>query len=297
MKNKIMLYYEFDEIELSIIDGGYYFRYNQHLYSFEKIYYVNNLKLILNILDRIGYRKSFKLMANIYNEYFTNIDGFWYGLFLHDINTSSILQEILNLPLLPLNIVSKVSLVSWDSLWISKIDYYEYQKRHILNVYPLIEESFNYYIGLAENAIAYVKYNAVFQNNGYQKLYLCHKRISHTNFFHPLNMTIDYYSRDVAEYIKFLFFSNKYQDFSFCTFFRSLNFSYNDFILFYARLLFPSYYFDVYDNIINKTSDEDKLRPILRRIDEYNEFLCYIYDQICLIVKIPSVLWLKKEML
>lgn len=297
MKNKIMLYYEFDEIELSIIDGGYYFRYNQHLYSFEKIYDVNNLKLILNILDKIGYRKSFKLIANIYNEYFTNIDGFWYGLFLHDINTPSILQEILNLPLLSLNIVSKVSLVSWDSLWISKIDYYEYQKRHILNVYPLIEESFNYYIGLAENAISYVKYNTVLQNNGYQKLYLCHKRISHTNFFHPLNMTVDYYSRDVAEYIKFLFFSDKYQDFSFCTFFRSLNFSYNDFILFYARLLFPSYYFDVYDKIINKTCDEDKLRPILRRIDEYNEFLCYIYDQICLIVKIPGVLWLKKEML
>ena len=39
-------------------------------------------------------------------------------------------------------------------MWIRKIDYFEYQISQFGKKYPIIRESFNYYVGLAENGIS-----------------------------------------------------------------------------------------------------------------------------------------------
>ena len=127
--------------------------------------------------------------------------------------------------------------------------------------------------------------------------YLCHKRLNVDDYFHPKNLVIDYYPRDVAEYFKYLFFSNNYHNFPFLTFLRQLHFSYDDFILLFARLIYPSYYFDCYDEIINNQAREEQLKPILLRTKEYIIFLANIYNIICQITLIPSVWWIKKETL
>ena len=295
MKNQILFYYHIDNIELSKVKGIYYFRYCKQLYSFEKIQNVDFFVKIIQILNEVGSSKYFPVIPNIYNEFLCNIDDQWYALFLHTVVDFSLLEEILRLPIIPSEYYSNYKFISWDILWRAKVDYYEYQLQHIFNIYPVIDESFFYYIGMAENAISYIKYNLIFSSRR-QNLYLCHKRIDSSIFFHPKNVIIDYRARDVAEYIKYLFFSNSYHNFSFFSLFKFLNFSYDDFVLLYSRLLFPSYFFDIYDNIVAHRGQEEELKTILMRVNEYNSFLVYIHETICRIVVIPSVSWIKKEM-
>lgn len=295
MKSKIMFYYNLGEIELTKQDDMYFFRYQGDCYSFEKIKNLMYIKFLLKILNNIQYIKAYKLVLNIYQDEFTNIDGTWYALFLRNYTQTDLFHEILQPILIPNNISSKIDVELWGFLWERKIDYYEYQISHLTNIYPLIEESFYYYIGMAENAVSYLKYN--FSPSISLPLYLCHHRIVPDEYFHPLNMVVDYYARDVAEYIKYLFFSNNYYNFPFFSFFQTLHFSYNDFVLLYARLLFPTFYFDVYDDIINNKLRETNIRNIIMRVDEYNDFLQYLFQLIEKIAKIPEILWLKKEML
>ncbi len=293
MKNKIRYYYNFNDFTLVMINKDiYYFKYQGFFYSFERIDNINYFRTILSILRLLPNSHYFRIVSNIYNDEFCMIDNQFYALFMREIISFSLFDEIINLPILPYNI-SNVEVFPWDYLWIKKINYYEYQIQQIFNAdtSSIINDCVYYYIGMAENAISYLKYNSA---NFSSKLYLCHRRISMKDFFHPQNVVIDCYPRDVSEYIKYLFFSNTYRNFDFFSFFSMLHFTFNDFILLYSRLLFPSYFFDVYDNIINHRSDDLKLKSILLRVDEYNDYLVYVHTIICQFIVIPDVSWLKK---
>ena len=293
-----MFYYHFDDIELSKQKDIYYFRYKKDLYSFEKIVDTFQFDEVLNVLKRLNYRKYFPVIPNIYYQFLTNIDGEYYALFMHNKNPVSVLEEVIHIPQVSLDNINYLKKSSWDVLWSRKIDFYEYQVQYIANLYPIINESFYYFIGVAENAISYVKYNLKRNSSSqYLMFYLCHKRVEVDNLFHPKNFVIDYYAREIAEYIKYLFFSNKYKEINFANFFKGFTFSYNDYILLYSRLIFPSYYFDVYDNIVNNKLQENELKPIILRVNEYNVFLDYIHKIICQFVEIPSITWIKKEVL
>ena len=291
MKNKIRYYYNFNDFSLTRIKDCYYFRYQNILYSFERIENIEYFQVILSILKSIPSSRFFKVVPNIYNDDFCTINNQVYALFMHRSSDFSLYKEIINLPMFNYHIPN-IKIFPWDFLWIKKINYYEYQIKHIFNVDTslIINDFFYYYVGMAENAISYLKYNSAFFSSN---LCLCHKRISIKDFFHPQNIIVDCYPRDVSEYIKYLFFSNTYQGFCFSSFFELLHFSYNDFVLLYARLLFPSYFFDIYDNIVNTHSDYSALKSILLRVDEYNNFLHYIYTIICKFIEIPEVLWIK----
>ena len=291
MKNKIGYYYNFNDFSLTRIKDCYYFRYQNILYSFERIENIEYFQVILSILKSIPSSRFFKVVPNIYNDDFCTINNQVYALFMHRSSDFSLYKEIINLPMFNYHIPN-IKIFPWDFLWIKKINYYEYQIKHIFNVDTslIINDCFYYYVGMAENAISYLKYNSAFFSSN---LCLCHKRISIKDFFHPQNIIVDCYPRDVSEYIKYLFFSNAYQGFCFSSFFELLHFSYNDFVLLYARLLFPSYFFDIYDNIVNTHSDYSALKSILLRVDEYNNFLHYIYTIICKFIEIPEVLWIK----
>lgn len=296
MKNRIRFYYNLNDFSLTMINKDiYYFKYQDIFYSFEKIENVDYLRSVLSILRSIPNSHYFRLVPNIYNDDFCIIDNQKYGLFMHNAFSFSLFNEIINLPALSYN-MSNIRVYPWDFLWIKKINYYEYQVKHIFTVdtSSIINDCIYYYIGMAENAISYLKYNSAHFSS---KLYLCHKRISMKDFFHPQNIIIDCYPRDVSEYIKYLFFSNTYQNFSYISFFRVLQFSFNDYILLYSRLLFPSYFFDVYDDIVNNHSDDVKLKSILLRVNEYNDYLVYIHSIICQFIEIPEVLWLKRKYL
>lgn len=177
---------------------------------------------------------------------------------------------------------------NWISLWSNKLDYYEYQQLHIKN-YNYILESFNYYLGLAENAISYIRYNFY---DSYMPLVISHKRIKEKNYYNPTNLILDYRARDISQYLKYIFFNNKYLDFNFNKFFKELNLSRNDYILIYGRLLFPCFYFDLYDEIIINKLDQKKIVSIVNRTIEYENYLNLIHSEISKFVEIPKIDWL-----
>ena len=45
-----------------------------------------------------------------------------------------------------------------------------------------------------------------------------------------------------------------------------------------ARVLFPSSYFDCYEDIINGITGEEEIISILNKIKDYEDFLVYLYN-------------------
>ena len=62
----------------------------------------------------------------------------------------------------------------------------------------------------------------------------------------------------------------------------------------YARLLYPSYYFDIYEDIMNNNGDEERLLPIIKKVNEYEDFLKKAYTEISKYTNLEKVDWLLK---
>ena len=184
----------------------------------------------------------------------------------------------------------------WVNLWCEKIDYYEYQINQLGKEYPILCDSLSYFIGLGENAISYLV-NNIKENK--KTLTVSHKRINDNSFdfYNPLNFIIDDRVRDVSEYIKKSFFNNTFNINELKSYLNYNNFNNEEYICFFSRLLFPTYYFDIYDEIINTKSDENKIIPILEKTTQYEEFLVYIYKYIIYEkkVQIEPIEWLLKS--
>ncbi len=204
----------------------------------------------------------------------------------------------------PQNQLKSIQRNNWAALWESKIDYFEYQREHIYQKFPILTSGLDYFIGLAENAIAYVK--TVEKNvlkTGNDTLTFARRRV-HVNdtlsdFYDPLNLVIDYKVRDIAEYIKSCFFDSDITGEVLENWLLQLQLSPYSWGLLMGRLLFPSYYFDLYEQIVNGKENEERILNVLEKIDEFREFLGNLQEKIRKDIKIPMVEWLqtKKEML
>ena len=144
---------------------------------------------------------------------------------------------------------------------------------------------------MTETAISYINYNQ--QNNNNEEYYLSHKRINENDFSNPLNVILDYKERDYAEYLKYLFFSNEYKKVNIEEIIKKYKLTYSGAIKLYSRLLYPEYYYDLYEKIIRKEIKEIELKKILIRIDEYELYLKKIYDILeNNNIVIPQIEWL-----
>lgn len=180
--------------------------------------------------------------------------------------------------------------LNWGELWSRKIDNIEYQLHHIENKYPIIEKSIGYYIGMTESAISYIN-GMDFSNSSLEVKVITHSRIYEDNINDPQNIVIDYRSRDVSEYLKYIFINDTYDYSKIRKALNSLDFSEFLWQLVYARMFFPNFYFDKYDNIIINETREDSLVTIINKIEEYEVYLDNIYDIICEQKKIPKIIW------
>ena len=189
----------------------------------------------------------------------------------------------------------------WTTLWMQKIDYIEYQIAHLENEYPILAESLWYFIGLGENAISYVvnTENEV-RREAVDHLVVAHRRLKSTDmladYYNPLTLIIDHPTRDIAEYLKSSFLEGKYDLNEIEAFLNGVALSPYGYRLLFGRLLFPSFYFDCYQRIVEKEIKEEKIYTILNRILEYEVFLGEIYQIIKTYSDIPPVDWITKKM-
>ena len=75
------------------------------------------------------------------------------------------------------------------------------------------------------------------------------------------------------------------------------NLNKNEYILLLEKILFPTYYIDIYDDIINNGKSEELVINIIDRTDEYESFLNTIYKFILYEkkVRLDPIEWLQDK--
>lgn len=189
----------------------------------------------------------------------------------------------------------------WAELWSKKIDYFEYQVRELGRDKPIILNSFSYYSGLAEIAISYI--NSTIKKHQptiSEKITLQRKRINFPNlscdYFNPLNYIIDLEVRDIASYFKSLFFESKENlKIEINAYFKNKKLSLYGYQLLYARLIYPSFYFDIYESVMEGKKEEKELLNIINQVDDYEIFLKEMFYLLRNFAPIDPIEWLIKE--
>ena len=278
MKNTINYYYNLNINTIHQKEKNYYFKADNKNYLLLKCTNIEEPDDIyrLNIyLSQI--LPVHRIVLNANNEAITKINDSNYLLLeLFNNNNKINLNNIIELSNIRIPFsVDKLKRNDWYNLWIKKVDYFEYQLSQIGKKYPLIRESFNYYIGLAENAIILVN-NIDFNNI---PLGLSHRRITNMSFnlYNPLNIVIDARIRDVCEYFKFCFFNNIDISMELELFLSYNSFNIDEAKLFLARMFFPTYYFDLYEKIIDNEIDESEIKKVIIKADNYEKILKQVY--------------------
>ena len=298
--------------EIDIVENNFYCSF---LFGEKKYYFVpyyrseDDLKDLLTLNEELIAKNipTSKFLLNKFNQFITFDENKKYILFETDLNISkeyNVLDMIkFSEQLIVNNKKSVLYRNSWGDLWSSKIDYFEYQVAQLGKDKSIILKSFSYYVGLAENAIAYVNNtNKNYQRSVYENITLQRKRIIfpnvQLNYFNPLNYVIDIEVRDIASYFKSLFF-NSYEDLwiEVHSYLKRKRLSIYGYQLLYARLLYPSYYFDVYEKVMDDTLSEEELVKIINRASDYEVFLRDIYFAILKYASIEPIDWIvnKKE--
>ena len=306
MKEYINYYYNLD-IE-NIEDNNNYYSFFYMGTSYYLVFYNRTEEELKDIIDvsRELKLKGIPVHDIIFNKFMSpisKIGDFNYILFKINGNKDETYDIIdinnLNNKLTLTNASSKLYRNNWGELWSKKIDYFEIQLSELGKEKKVILNSFSYYIGLAENAISYInRANELYKNDLY-KVTLSHRRIFYPNtklnYFNPISFIFDLDVRDVAEYIKVMFFKNEDALLELITYLKITKLSNYSYHMLYARLLYPSYYFDVYEKIMNEEEDEDVLIPIIDKAQEYEIFLKDAYAEISKYILIDRVEWILKD--
>lgn len=268
MRNTIRYYYLFDDIYVSKINYTNYIKYKNKIYVFAEIL---NQDMVLEAYQLTkDYPEYEKIIVNKDKSIFTPYNNKIYVLIEKK-------QSNAFPPLREVSSTTKLLLdrTNWSLLWSKKVDYYEYQFKHIKGLYKSIDESFEYYIGMTESSISYINYNIGKTN---LKKCLCRNRMVEKEYYNPLNIVIDHRSRDIGESLKTMFWNNNYNTRKIKNTLSQIDLTLENCMLIYARLLYPSYYFDAYEMTITNRTDETNIKKIISRIEEYEKFVSEVFS-------------------
>lgn len=185
---------------------------------------------------------------------------------------------------------NKFNCSNWKNLWETKINYFEYQLNQFGYKHPILRESFGYYSGYVELAIQLL--NGLKVDN----TYLAHRRIKKDytlyNLFDPFNLIIDNRVRDIAEYYKSIMF----EEYSFDNLVKNIaviGFNDYEYQLFFVRMLYPTFYFDRYEKIMNNSLNDEMIKPIIKKTLQYEQYIKKLYNYIKTVSSLPIIEWLE----
>ena len=306
MKNILGYYYGLHPEEISYKDNKYFFEYRDRKYVFEPferplgdiecLYKINKQMIERNILVH-------EIIPNNENNVITYVNNVGYILMEIYINKDARinLPEVcyINNNSIGVECNKTLNRYDWVNLWEIKNDFLEAQINEIGKKYPNLCNYANYYIGLSENAILYVKEASKLDDVAL--ISICHKRIdSKDNLFelyNPLRYIYDYRVRDISEYIKSAFFNDEDVYGIVKEYFLNNYISYKEALLFYGRLLYPSYFFFFFDNIVKNELNENLIDGLVSKSEAYEKFLTNIHLYLSKLYNryIPSIDWLIKR--
>lgn len=288
MKNVINYYYGIVVNEFKKRDNNFIFHIGENEY--ELVQYYGDLNKVLNLYSILKmHRKQFdEIIINKNNSFITYYENIPYIL-LKKVNNDRNkieLSDIVNYDC-PVYIKEKLN---WKELWKDKLDYYEIQLEDVKLKYPLLKQSFSYYLGLSEIAINLLNYV------NYDNLNYCisHKRLSTLEeLFNPLNIIIDNKTRDISEFVKIKYFRDEILLDELLSLIKTNVFIKDEIILLLSRLIYPSYYFDMYEKIYTEKELEKELDKIIKKNAEYEAFLKKIYNYIKVLYNLPQIEFLE----
>lgn len=192
---------------------------------------------------------------------------------------------------------SRIYSNNWKMLWQNKLDYYEKKVKDIPKSNEMVLNMFLYFDGLSEMAIQYLEFtNQKYSIGPTDKITFCHRRIFFPNlklnYYNPLSLIIDVDVRDYAEYFKAAFYYGENIYAQFKSFIKTIKFSNYSCNLFFARLLFPTYFFDAFEQILNGEIVENKMINIFNNFKEYMSFLNFAFSELKSNYKLFEIKWI-----
>ncbi len=297
MNNFVAYFYKMNIKEIKHHNKYYSFIYNNYLYHLYPLDSNINVNNMINMNRKLIYHTLVsEIIKNIYGSYLSNFNNQSFMLIKIFVSTMKkiSLEEI---SYLANSLYTENIDINWGVLWSKKIDYLEDLIGENGKKYPIIVDSFNYFVGMAENAIAY--YNDIGVPKNYRYV-VSHKKISLNEsvmeLYNPLNIIFDYQVRDIAEYIKNAFFLNNNNILHELNDYLKLNpLSLTDVKLLISRLLYPSFYFDTYEDIMIDGKSEKIIAPILEKLPAYEKYLANIINYFKQWYDVSEVLWLENN--
>lgn len=291
MENILNYYYNLVIKKIEEKGDSYFIYTDDGLYLLNKlIVEVTELENIINYLNNT--KEPYHLLVlNKDKELYTTIEEEKYVLFK--------VRCDLNLEINPLIFSSYVlkGSYNWADVWSKRIDYYETQLNEVVSDVNVFY-AMNYYIGLTENAISF--YNNLIEMYGTNDLIysISHRRIGSPikaiSYYNPSNMLIDLNVRDIAEYIKMSFFEDVLTDSEILSIVNNLNFNNVMANMFLVRLLYPSYFFNLYDEYIESKEINKKIFLYMKKSHEYESLVTKIYSRLSVKNDIKAYMWIFK---
>ena len=303
MNNYFNFYYGINVFEIFSDKGIFSFNYNGINYYFvEYDRDKKDMKSIVSICEELKKRNIItnELVLNKFNGYITPYNNLLYVLIKENSRKYKInINDVLYIQNNTYDLLVDNNMIrnNYIDLWKTKIDFYEKKIIDIRNKNKLIDNTFDFFVGLGENAIVYLTNN----NVRISRFVLSHRRIDEKrnsfDFYNPLNYILDNRARDIADFIKSIFFYESISKEVIFNFLNYINFNREEYILFIARMLYPTYYFDMIDKIIINNENDIIIKKIIDKTNDYinliEELFYYINNN--LRMNIPIIEWIIKK--
>lgn len=300
MKSNIEYYYNIEIDSIKNYDNNYVIESEDKLYYFllfnrEEKYIMDLYNINMELKSKLN--NVTNILFNINNELITKIDN--NNFILLNVSKDNKKLDLIDIVdySKKLNVNSDINgkyKNNWDILWENKIDYIEKQLTETF-VDNVISSSIDYYLGLTENAISIVK-RINKENIEISRVVLSHERLLYpiyeNDYFNPIEYIFDIEVRDVAEYLKSMFFKNQDAFFELKSYLSIVKLNDYNYKMLFARLLYPSYYFDLYEKVFDKKIKSEELLKVIKLSDTYEEFIKKAYYEISQYAILDKIEWI-----
>lgn len=294
MKNALNFYYSLYSDNIRLNGENYYFDANGEsyvLYSYdgaaEEAKQVYDIHLYL-LQNRIY---THQIILNKDDNIITAFDNKQYVLLkiYSSLNSKIDINDIVYFG----NITTGIKKANnWKQLWSNKIDYFEYQMSQFGKKYALLRESFSYYVGIAESGIVLLNKVEDIPSS------ISHKRIYNDenlfDFYNPFNYIIDTRVRDTAEFFKSKIFVSDNLFSEIQDYLKQARLSDMEMYYFFIRMLYPTFYFDYYEKIMNGNLEEYKIKEVINITPRYENVLKMLYQFLKKYINIQEIEWLNR---
>lgn len=288
MKEFIEYNYDLRCDDLAILNNLLYFK---HL---DKFYIISNFnrdevefEKVLNYLISNNL-KSLKVVMNKKGSYISEFNGKKYVVMESDCE-----NEIIDFPICIGGLINENNY--WNEIWENRVVQLEKHKSE-LSLNKDIFYILNYYIGLIE--ICIYNYNLLIRKYGQKNgLSIQHNRIEFPmysfSYYNPANYLFDFEFRDFAEYLKMRFFYSDFSTDEAISVIDNYNFDNFSINMFFVRLIYPTYFLELYDMQNKNNVYSDLFYDLLKKSSQYENFILKLITAMSskyeIIIKYPFI--------